>query len=501
MDRTARRAPWLLSGGLAVALAVACSGLTASISQAAPQPAAVPHANASLLPPGPLHTDGNQIVDENGNPVRIASVGWYDAGEGNDITSSVAAIVADGFNTVRLPWDNSSMNDDLSRFDQVVQAAGQAGLRVILDDHSDEGGPDGNGTTWQCNAQQANGLWYDQGGASDGTNGCGVTGTVTDATFVSDWQSVAQRYAGNDTVIGYDLRNEPLGDPGQSTWGDGSDTDIRDMYQRVGDAIQSIDSDKLIITEGRISCGQNNQWNTCATDLSNLADPSQRITLSVPNKLVYSVHEYPGEISAASPDSGSGYVQRMNQTWGFLESQNIAPVWIGEMGASMNTDDGTNWAATIAPYLNGQDGDQGGPTFSGNQQPLSTDWWCWGNYDGGAPNGTLDDSGNPRPEQYAVYSQFQFQGGTSTPSCPESANDSTVTSAGPTLCDASGDEWAIAPDGSMTENGQTVQYSANVIELAYVNGVIWQENSSDLWWGWTDNAWNPTYGTTTSPLG
>jgi hypothetical protein len=44
--------------------------------------------------------------------------------------------------------------------------------------------------------------------------------------------------------------------------------------------------------------------------------------------------------------------------------------------------------------------------------------------------------------------------------------------------------------------------TANVIELAYVNGTIWQENSSDLWWGKTSPiaAWAPQSGTSTSPL-
>jgi hypothetical protein len=51
-------------------------------------------------------------------------------------------------------------------------------------------------------------------------------------------------------VIGYDLRNEPQSWPGSCTWGDGSDTDIRLMYEQVGNAILAIDPDKLIICEG-----------------------------------------------------------------------------------------------------------------------------------------------------------------------------------------------------------------------------------------------------------
>jgi len=347
-------------------------------------------------------------------------------------------------------------------------------------------GPGADGS-WRCSAQQANGLWYDVGGASDGTDGCGTTGTVTDAKFLADWQAVATRYQGNDTVIGYDVRNEPLANPGQSTWGDGNDdTDLRAMYERVGNALLAVDASKLVVVEGRISCGANNPYGTCATDMGNLADPAMRVTLSAPGKLVYSVHEYPNEISSAWPDSGGDYVNRMTSTWGFLVNQGIAPVWIGELGSSMRSDDATNWADTIVPYLN-----------SGLAVPVSTSWWAWGNLTGQVPDGTLDDNGNLRPEQYNVYSRLQSA---PAPACTESADRSTVTSIGPTLCDGSGNVWAIAADGTMTMNGQTVQYSARVIELAYVDHVLWQENADQLWWAWSGGAWTPTDGTSTPPL-
>jgi hypothetical protein len=42
----------------------------------------------------------------------------------------------------------------------------------------------------------------------------------------------------------------------------------------------------------------------------------------------------------------------------------------------------------------------------------------------------------------------------------------------------------------------------NVNELAYVNGQVWQENASGLWWGKTSPmaTWSPNGGTATSPL-
>ena len=94
--------------------------------------------------------------------------------------------------------------------------------------------------------------------------------------------------------------------------------------------------------------------------------------------------------------------------------------------------------------------------------------------------------------------------GTSTsPLLPASSND-TVIKAGSTaaIIDASGNSWTITNGGQIAVNGTVDAVTANVVELAYVNGTIWQENSSLLWWGETkpNDAWANTPGTATSPL-
>jgi aryl-phospho-beta-D-glucosidase BglC (GH1 family) len=281
------------------------------------------------------------------------------------------------------------MQHDLETIDRVAAAAGKAGLRLVLDNHTNE---PGHGERDNWGSQQKNGLWYDQGGASDGTDGGGNRGTTTDAKFLADWQAVARHYAGSETVIGYDLRNEPLNYPHMSVWGGDSARDIRAMYIRVGNAIQAIDQSKLIVVEppGSDCRGVRNY----------------PVTLSVPDKLVYSVHEYPGEISAQKVSSGPALVQRMNTMWGWLISENLAPVFVGEMGSSMASTQSKQWAATIVPYLNGASAD--GLRLAAGGQGVSTDWWAWGHLNGQNPNGTLEgDWKTPRPEQEAVYSKLR----------------------------------------------------------------------------------------------
>jgi Glycosyl hydrolases family 16/CARDB len=76
-----------------------------------------------------------------------------------------------------------------------------------------------------------------------------------------------------------------------------------------------------------------------------------------------------------------------------------------------------------------------------------------------------------------------------------SANGATITGAG-ALYDSGLNKWTLS-GGVVYENGQTAAYSAGVVELAYVNGLIYQENSWGGWWDWNGSGWLYTQ----NPLG
>lgn len=386
-----------------------------------------------LLPEGFLSTKGSQIVDAKGNPVRIASIGW----PGNDKPAGSAlkglwaagyktildSIKQDGFNTVRVAWSNVSWpvppepgnvdwskNPDLKGlttlqiFQKVVDYAGQIGLKIIFDHHTDDGG----------GGQQPNGLWIDKGPGTDGTDGAGHIGTVDAAKFKQDWLTFAKTFAGNSTVIGFDIDNEPTS-VGNISWGQGGPTDILAMYEDVGNAIQTLNPDVLIIMEPpqeykppAASLGMDPNVSAPEGDLTAVA--YKPLVLNVPNKVVYSVHEYPTEITDWPTDFGPGYITQMNKTWGYLVTRNIAPVWIGEMGSSMTSANSKAWAATLLQYINGLCADQGGPKFTGNQQPVGGSWWVVG-IEPGEPDGLQTAWGlaNYRPEQQVITDQLLFR--------------------------------------------------------------------------------------------
>jgi hypothetical protein len=81
-----------------------------------------------------------------------------------------------------------------------------------------------------------------------------------------------------------------------------------------------------------------------------------------------------------------------------------------------------------------------------------------------------------------------------------------VTSVGPSFKDSSGYVWTITSGGQMAINGNVIPVTSNVTELVYVNGNVWQLNTSGNWYE-VASVTSPTgpsvgYGssTTTSPI-
>ena len=156
------------------------------------------------------HTNGRQIEDSNGQPVRITGINWFGMDTNTfcphglwirnwvDMLNQIRGL---GYNALRLPFCsqmldpgstpnsiNFNVNPDLQGLtglqilDKIVNQCGAIGLRVILDRHALEAG---NRTA----------LWYD--------------GTFTEQRWISDWTMLAERYRNNTAVVAADLHNEP----------------------------------------------------------------------------------------------------------------------------------------------------------------------------------------------------------------------------------------------------------------------------------------------------
>jgi endoglucanase len=368
-----------------------------------------------LLPAGYLTTRGSQIVDIRNRPVRIASVGWP-GGDGDGFVPiglnavnyrlTIDHIKALGFNTIRLPWCDlwvgqhaSAMPMKTPRYvavdfrynpelqgltalqvtDRIIEYSGSIGLKVVLDHHNSacQGG------------QQANGLWFDNHTSVE--------------QFEQNWLDWTKRYKGNDTIIGFDLHNEPLE---TASWGGGGAKDWHAEAEKLGRKLQDIDHGPLIIIEGVYTFHPRPHMPDPGPEGNLQGVRDLPVVLNVPNKLVYSVHEYPPSTSdyVVNRDPAK-LVPHMNRIWGFIVTDGIAPVWIGEMGSSLEGKDAgeREWAETMFDYMNGKLAAQGGPGFAGDQQGVSGSWWFWGHMDNWTPNGILANwNGTPRQAQYSL---------------------------------------------------------------------------------------------------
>ena len=66
-----------------------------------------------------------------------------------------------------------------------------------------------------------------------------------------------------------------------------------------------------------------------------------------------------------------------------------------------------------------------------------------------------------------------------------SANNTVVTGIGASITDAGNNIWSIDSTGQITVNGQVDPTTANVDELAYAGGLVWQKNADNAWYSKT----------------
>ncbi|WP_086730120.1 cellulase family glycosylhydrolase [Streptomyces carpinensis] len=332
---------------------------------------------------GYWHTGGRQILGAAGRPVRIAGINWFGFETGNhvvhglwsrDYKSMIDQMRTLGYNTIRLPYSDDifkagtmpdsidfsgGKNADLQGLnslqvmDRIVAYAGHDGLKVILDRHR----PDSGG-------QSA--LWY--------------TSAVPESTWISDLKALATRYRGQDTVIGIDLHNEPH-DP--ACWGCGDpSTDWRLAAERAGNAVLSVNPDLLIFVEGvQTYNGVSGWWG------GNLMGVGQYpVRLDVADRVVYSAHDYATSVAQQSWFTDPAFPANMpgvwDKYWGYVFKQDIAPVWVGEFGTTLQSAVDQKWLSALVSYLR--------PTSAYGADAFQWTFWSW-NPDSGDTGGILKD--------------------------------------------------------------------------------------------------------------
>ncbi len=316
---------------------------------------------------GRYTTRGSKITDSEGREIRFHGINWFGYNTGDNafggldrcnITDMLGQISSRGFDLLRIPvsceilldWMegrfpeasyNPGINPELAGlnslqiFDKALDICESNDLKVMIDIHSAE--TDLNGHTYP--------LWY--------------TPKIDEHQYKQALSWLSSRYKTSDTVIAYDLKNEPHGkaeEPLHAIW---NDSDSMNNWKRFAEeaagAVLDNDPHALIVIEGvqvyPKNISENNYTSDTEDDYHNtwwggnlMGVRHHPIELGSPERnrqIVYSVHEYgPSVFMQPWFDKDysyeSLYKDAWHDLWLYIAEEDIAPVFIGEWGGFMD---------------------------------------------------------------------------------------------------------------------------------------------------------------------
>lgn len=182
---------------------------------------------------------------------------------------------------------NTWLDDGFARLDSLVAWCAANQMYVMLDMHGAPGGQGKDAAISDYNSSKPS-LWESE---------------ANKAKFVALWRKIAERYANNPWIAGYDLLNET-----NWTFPEGNNSQLRALYGRVTSAIREVDINHMIVIEG----------NWFANDFSGL-------TPAWDNNMCYSFHKY-------WTINNTGSIQWVID----LRNNTNCPIWLGESGENSN---------------------------------------------------------------------------------------------------------------------------------------------------------------------
>ncbi len=215
--------------------------------------------------------------------------------------SDIDSLAAWGFNSVRLPMhynlftlsvddepnplENTWLNKGFELTDSLLSWCASNNMYLILDLHAAPGGQGKDAAISDYDSTKPS-LWESP---------------LNRMKTVALWRKLAERYAGNAWIGGYDLLNEP-------NWELPNNNLLKDLYKQITQAVREVDSTHIIFIEG----------NWFANDFTGLTPPWD-------DNMVYSFHKY------------WNYNAQSEIQWmlNIRDTYNI-PIWCGESGENSN---------------------------------------------------------------------------------------------------------------------------------------------------------------------
>lgn len=374
-----------------------------------------------------LHTDGSKILDKDGKEVWLTGVNWFGYNTGTNIFDglwnsefepTIKAIADHGFNLIRVPMSaelinqwaageypqanyNNAYNEELNSmnsleiFDYFLKLAEQNGMKVMPDIHS---------ANTDAAGHNAN-LWY--------------TDRVSAKEYYAALEWLADRYKDNDTIIAFDLKNEPHGKPNEgdqaAIWNDSKDANNwKYVAETAAGKVLAKNPNVLIMVEGieiypkdikkngdyKSQDNDDYYFNWWGGNLRGVKD--YPIDLGKhQDKLVYSPHDY-GPTVYEQPWFEGGYDFKSlkkdcwQDNWLYINDDNIAPLLIGEWGGFM-TEPNITWMTHMRKLI--------------KDNHLNHTFWCFNANSGDTGGLVLDDFTTWDDEKYEFVKEVLWQEG------------------------------------------------------------------------------------------
>lgn len=370
-----------------------------------------------------IHAEGSRLYDMNGNEVWLTGANWFgfncseNCAHGlyaADVDDFLEAVADHGINVLRFPisselllsWmegtpnevssvqasynppqdvvgedgtitpagkygdinrdfvleDGKTLKNSMEIFDIIMQKCKKYGIKAFIDIHS----PDAN------NSGHNYELWYGKAG-------------ITTELWIDTLVWLADKYKNDDTLIGYDLKNEPHGKRGYTgdscpdtiaKWDNSTDeNNWKYAAETCANAILEVNPNALIIIEGVEQYPKTDKgftydtpdiWDAPADkspwygawwggNLRGVKDYPVTPT-SGTSQIIYSPHDYGKSVYAQTWFEKDFTTQTLlddywYDTWAYINDQDIAPLLIGEWGGHMDGAENQKWMELLRDFM------------------------------------------------------------------------------------------------------------------------------------------------------
>lgn len=371
-----------------------------------------------------LSVKGNKIVDRDGREVWLTGVNWFGYNTGTntfdglwscDLNTSLKSIADHGFNLLRVPISAELINNwasgnyptanfnqatnsylvgmnSLEIFDYAVGQCRANGIKIMIDIHCAKTDSMGH----------MKNMWYE--------------GNVTEKDYLSALSWMAERYKNDDTIIAYDLKNEPHGKANESPrakWDGSKDSDNwKYVAEKAAKAVLGKNPNVLVMVEGieiypkDIKSNGDFSSTNPGDYYSTWWGGNLRGVKNAPidlgkyqNKLVYSPHDYGPAVYEQEWFKGdytyrSLYNDAWYDNWLYINEEGTAPLLIGEWGGFM-TQPNLKWMTYLRQLI--------------KEKRINHTFWCFNANSGDTGGLVKDDFTTWDNEKYEFVKEVLWQ--------------------------------------------------------------------------------------------